>query len=314
MSYVGPIIDTHQHFWDLDKYQEEYKWINDIEEGSKMSVLKNSYLIAAYAEDIKDCNVVKSVHVEAEYEGDDPVEETRFLVDLAVDEENKGGFPHAIVALVDMSGTDQQAIEDIILSHKSTSDKVCGVRQLLNWHDTNADLRVAKTNLLCDTTFRENIGLLEKHSLLFEFHIYEHQMEDARSLCEKYKSINFVLDHVGCPIDHSEEGVAVWLESIKVLATVPNIYCKISGLIHPMHTSKDTWSANTLEKWIRGCVESFGVERCIFGSNFPVDRVCGSYADIVQAVKIIFDKLSLTQEQQKCIFHDNAAALYTIKL
>lgn len=109
MTDAEPIVDCHQHFWDLDTNGEHYAWINGIEPGTKLAAMKNNYLIANFKTDTEGCNVVKSVHVQGEWRGD-PVAETAWLSQLA--DSNESGFPHAIVGHVELKDENAEQLLD----------------------------------------------------------------------------------------------------------------------------------------------------------------------------------------------------------
>ncbi|EGD80562.1 ribosomal protein S15 [Salpingoeca rosetta] len=304
MPYTGPVVDTHHHFWDLERFGDHYKWINNIPADAKDAGLKRSYLLPDFERDIQDLNVTKSVHVQGEWRGDE-VEETRWLDGIAEDVDNSAGFPHAIVGYANFDSPD---VENQLQEH-AKSPRFRGVRQLLNWHEDESK-RAAERDYLSDPEWRERIGLLAKYNLLFELHLYPHQMAQASALCKQHPTIPFVLDHIGCPIERDGPGYDSWLHSMKDLASNANAYCKISGLIHPMHTSKGGWSAETLRPWIKGTLEAFGTDRCLFGSNFPVDGVCGSYKQVLDAVKACLDELGVSASDQHSIFYANARSTH----
>lgn len=136
-------------------------------------------------------------------------------------------------------------------------------------------------------------------------------MSAVKVLASEHPNVQFVLDHIGCPMGKTPEYQADWLAKMKDLATCPNVACKISGLIHPMHTNKvccsnesppphylpskspsptsnkqGEWTVATLKPWVTGPIEAFGVDRCLYASNFPVDGISGSYTDMLHAVQV----------------------------
>eukprot|EP00054_Salpingoeca_dolichothecata_P008252 m.47134 g.47134 ORF g.47134 m.47134 type:complete len:300 (+) comp17605_c0_seq2:57-956(+) len=296
------IIDVHQHFWDTDKYGDQYPWLQELPENDRMTFLKKSYLVADFEQDTDGLNVIKTVHVQGERT--DSLAETKWLSEEV--SKNEKGYPHAIVAFADLTKPTLSADLDAQCKY----NKVRGIRQLLNWSDDVEADRVAPSDLLNNPAWRSNLTELEKRNLLFEFHIHPHQMPAAAEVCKSFPKMTFVLDHIGCPNKRKDSSFDAWVENMKVLAGQPNIHVKVSGLIHPGFT--DTWTTESLAPWVKQTIEIFGVDRCLFASNFPVDRACGSYVDMLKAVKSIFNDMKLSAADQKKIFHDNAVRVYRL--
>lgn len=299
------IVDSHHHLWDLENHGEHYKWINEIPADHKLAPLKRSYLLEHFKRDHDGLNITQSVHVQGEWRGNE-VGETEWLSQMA--DASPDGFPHAIIGYVDLSEDD--AAEKLDAHCKF--HRFRGIRQLLNWHETDTSKRVADRDYLSDQRWRDRFSLLQDRSLLFELHMSPWQAEQTAALAQQWPDVQFVLNHVGCPA-HRSEGVEEWRKAIDILAAQPNMVCKISGLIHPMHTTHGEWDTEALRHWVEYVLAAFKPSRCLFASNFPVDGVCGTYKDVVAAVKTIFDTCGITAEDQRLIFAENAKKLYRIK-
>ena len=154
----------------------------------------------------------------------------------------------------------------------------------MNWDDADASRRVAESDYLNNETWRSNIRLLAELNLVFEFHVYPAQYSSVAQVVLANPDVQFVLDHIGCPARDTEEQFEHWRSSLDQFKGLPNLHCKVSGLVHPGYVSE--WSPESLAKWIKHTVDVFGVNRCIYGSNFPVDRVNATYSAVLSAIKV----------------------------
>ena len=117
-----------------------------------------------------------------------------------------------------------------------------------------------------------------------------------------------VVNHSGLCVEHSEEGIEQWKDGLRALAAQPNVTIKVSGL----GMTDNKWTAESIRPFVLDCIDIFGVERCMFASNFPVEKPLGSYTDWYRAFKqVVASKFNA--QQQKSLFHDNAVRVYRIK-
>lgn len=296
------IIDAHHHLWDLETLS--YPWLqDDAGNGAEgfmgdITPLRRSYRLADYKRDWGDWNVVKSVHVQAEHDDTDPVAESRWLQAVA---DADGGYPHAIIAFVDFSRDDV----DAVLAKHVAIPNVRGVRQILS-HHPNPRYRHADVEHLKDPDWRRRFARLADRGLSFDLQIYPHQAADAVALVDANPDIAFVLNHTCEPWDHGPEGRAAWRAAVDALAARANVAAKISGL----GMFIPDWSVDDLRPYVLGTIEAFGVERCMFASNFPVDRLFASFDAIFSAFTDIASDFA--ESERRALFHDNAARVYRL--
>jgi len=305
-NYDGPIIDVHMHLWDLENRPDGvfYPWLKGSTQdkshmGGDLDSIRKNYLLEDYLADIKDLNVIKSVHVQAEC-GDDKAE-TTWLANVA----KNGQYPHAIVARANLA---DENIEDI-LAHHSKHSSVKGVRHLLNWDDHNEGIRAADRDYLKDERWNKNFALLEKYNLSFDLHGWYTQFDDAIQLIKQHPKTQFILDHTGLPkgyLDPSEDALQGWRNAMTKISKYPNVAVKLSGLSMTHHNV----TVDTFKPLIVFTVQTFGVDRCMFASNFPVDKMQGSYKNLLTVIKESLQDFSY--EDQKKIFHDNAIKIYRL--
>ena len=131
-------------------------------------------------------------------------------------------------------------------------------------------------------------------------------MADAAELAAENPDTLIVLNHAGMPVDRDETGLAAWRAGMKRLATQPNVFAKVSGLGMVEHK----WSQATIRPFVLDCIDYFGVDRVMFGSNFPVDKLYSSFDALYGAFETIVSSFSETEKSR--LFHDNAIRTYRL--
>ncbi|MEC5407626.1 amidohydrolase [Paraburkholderia sp. MPAMCS5] len=294
-----PIIDPHHHLYDLKT--GNYPWL----QGPMLervfgdySAIRQDYLIENFLADIKNQNVVKTVHLQVEYDHNDPVAETRWLQSVA----DKHGYPHGIVGFADLSSPDVQQVLEAHLEFPN----VRGIRQCLNFHRDPVKTFIDSPHLMSDPQWRAGYALLKRYDLSFDLQLYYTQMEEATALARYFPDTAVVLNHTGMPVDRLPDEVDAWKESMTLLASAPNVFCKISGL--GMGDWK--WTVDSIRPFVLHAIEAFGVERCMFASNFPVDKLFSSYDEVFNAFKSITTDFS--PAERAALFHYNAERVYRL--
>jgi predicted TIM-barrel fold metal-dependent hydrolase len=296
------IIDAHHHLWDLER--NSYPWLRPetAHPAGDLRPICKSYLLADFLEDARHQQLAKSVHLQAEIDRADPVRETAWLQAIA-DDPSSGGFPHGIVAFADLA---DPGVETVLERHCQYAN-VRGIRYLLNYED-DAPLHCATTrgDWLRDDQWRKGYALLGKYGLSFDLQIFWQQMADGAALADSFPGIPVILNHTGMPRKRDSDYIQDWRAGMRTLAAEPNVAAKISGL----GMFEPDWSADSIRPLVLDAIEIFGVERCIFASNFPVDKLAGDYDAIWSA----FDRITagFSESERRALFHDNAARLYRL--
>ncbi len=297
---VQPIIDPHQHLWDLER--NLYPWLQEHLsvprlEGDVRPLARN-YLLADYLADARHQNVVKSVHVECGWNPADSVGETRWLQGIA----DRHGFPHGIVARATLDAPD---IERILEEHVQYKN-VRGVRHSVNWHPDPVKTYVDCPDLIRTDAWRRGFALLRRFDLSFDLQLYPAQMADAAALAHAHPDALIILDHAGMPVDRDEQGLQLWRRGMRELASATNVVTKISGL----GTVDPHWTVASIRPFVLHTIETFGVNRCMFASNFPVDGLFSDFDTLYAAFREI--TASFSAEERRRLFHDNAARYYRL--
>ncbi|MBP0594355.1 amidohydrolase family protein [Paraburkholderia sp. LEh10] len=295
------VVDPHIHLWDLKTHR--YPWLDNpgVSFVGDARALKHDYLIADLIEDANGIELLKCVHVEANHDPQDPVEETRWLQSVA-DAALSRSMPNGIVAAVDLSA-DNAA--EVLEGHAAFAN-TRGVRQILNVHHDKLYDYVGR-HFMRDARWRENFKLLPRHRMSFDIQLYPSQMEEAAALAKQHDDTQFIVNHAGMFVDRdSVAGYRAWREGMKTLAQCPNVAVKISGLAMFDHQ----WTVESLRPYVLETIDTFGVERAMFASNFPVDGQFGTYDELWRAYASIVGAASGMEKD--ALFVRNAERFYRI--
>jgi len=291
-----PLADPHHHLWDLTAVR--YPWLLDDDKTAffgSYAPLSRNYLPEDYLQDAAGQDLQKTVHIQAEADASDPVAETRWLASVSA------SVPNAIVAFADFRAAN---VETIIAQH-CEYEQVRGIRQILN-HHTNAALSYTDEDLLENEKWCRNFALLGRYDLSFDMQIYYQQMTNAAKLAARYGDIQFILNHTGMPVERGPVAIQGWRDGMRQLAARQNVAVKISGL----GMTQPKWTAESIRPFVLDTIDYFGVERCMFASNFPVDGLFSDFGTLFDAYRAI--TASFSADEQGLLFHDNAARIYRI--
>jgi predicted TIM-barrel fold metal-dependent hydrolase len=296
-----PIVDAHHHLWDLEG-PIRYPWLTDNSHTflGDYSRFRRTYLPDEYRRDSALHNVIATVHVEAECDRSQQLAETEWVMSMHA----RHGMPNAIVA---HAWVDTPNAEGIIAA-QSRFALVRGIRTKPVIADgPNGSVR-GEPRSLQDPKWRRGLGLLEQYGLSWDLRVPWYHLEEAAEVCREHPIMRIVLNHTGYPLDRSPEAVAVWRRGMQALAACPNVWCKISGF-----TVKNLpWTVALNGPIIRETIATFGVDRCMFASNYPVDGVKASWDWIFRCFKQI--TADLPDADRRKLFADNAVAFYRIEL
>lgn len=291
-------IDAHHHLWDLKA--NYYPWLA---KSSPMVIsgyeeLQKDYLVPDFLADIAGCGVVKSVHVQASHDPSDPVRETRWLQAQA-DDPRWGGFPHGIVGHVDLGAPDAAAILD---AH-CESRNMRGIRQSLIQHVVDPNHVDPRTNPEWEAGFK----LLAQRNLSFDLQVFHTDMDYGARLAGRHPQVQFIVTHVGYPMQQGDSDyMRQWAKGLQLLSRQPNVAIKLSGF--SMFDRR--WTRESIKPLIRRTIEWFGPKRCMFASNFPVDRMSAPYPAYWRAYEAAVQDLSA--DEQADLFYETAARLYRL--
>jgi predicted TIM-barrel fold metal-dependent hydrolase len=264
------IVDAHHHIW----RQAALPWLAGPMQPrifGPYEPIRRDYPVAEFLADLKGSGVQKSVYVQANWA--DPLEEADYVT-RAHDE---AGFPNALVAYADLLAPDVRPALDRLARYKLLR----GIRMQIHWHENPLYRFAPKPDLADDETFRKNFGRLADYGLSFELQVFAPQMEGAARLAHDFPRTTFILQHCGMPEDLSETGMAAWRAGMKRLAAEPNIVNKLSGLGTFIHRNDPDHIARIVQE----SVALFGPSRCLYGSNFPIEKIWTAYPPLIDAFR-----------------------------
>ncbi len=276
-----PRIDAHQHFWRYDPVRDS--WISDA-----MAVLRRDFLPADLAPLLEEHLLDGCVAVQA----DQSDAETHFLLDLA----SQYPWIRGVVGWVDLRSPDVAER----LAELATNPCFRGVRHLVQGEPNDA--------FLLEPDVVRGISALTPLGLTYDLLLVPRQLPAAAQLAAQLPNQRFVLDHIAKPL--IKDGVLEpWASDLGALALHPNVYCKLSGLI----TEADwaAWQPSDLRGYIDVVVESFGVERLLWGSDWPVCLLAGSYAQAHEVIAEYLVRFSVAERE--AIFGGNAVTCYGLE-
>jgi predicted TIM-barrel fold metal-dependent hydrolase len=277
------IVDTHQHLWDKDLFL--YSWLETVPQ------LNRSFRMPDYLAAANGLNIVKSVHLEADVDEPYMLDETRHLLALADQPDNP---LEGIVACGRPENEDFRSYLDKFSGHP----KLKGIRRVLH---TQAD------DVGQGVTFRKNVAALSDYGLSFDICVLARQLPIAIKLVSECPDVAFVLDHCGVP-QVKEKNLDPWRSHVAEIAKFPNVSCKVSGLV--AYADPQHWTAEDLRPFIDHVIASFGWDRVMFGSDWPVCTLSAGYRQWVEALDEI--TRGAGEINQRKLFHNNAVRVYRL--
>jgi len=291
------IVDSHFHVW----RQADLPWLTGPMQPrifGPYEPLRRDYPMAEYLADIAGQGVVKSVYVQANWSPDAAEAEARWIEDLG----RETGWPHATVAYADMTVPDVRPALDRL----ALNPRLRGIRQQLHWHENPQYRFAARPDLPSDPAVIRNVGRLAEYGLAFDLQVFTGQMDHACRLVDACPGVTFVLQHAGMLEDTSPPGRDTWRTAMADLAARPNACAKLSGFgtfVHRVDTDLIAWL------W-HETVALFGAGRCLWGSNFPIEKLWTGYPALLAAHRAAAQ--TLPEAAQAAIFHDTACRVYRL--
>jgi predicted TIM-barrel fold metal-dependent hydrolase len=291
------VLDAHHHIWRVDRTP----WLSGPPVKrifGDYEPLRRDYSIAEYASDARSNGVTKSVYVQVNVAPGDEVWEAGW----AAEEGRNEGLVQAVVAFADLAAPDVGETID----RQIASAPVRGIRQQLHWHSNPAYRFAGTPDGMLRPEWQRGLRELARRDLHFELQIFQSQFAHALALVDAHPDARFVLLHAGMPEQSSGDAGADWAKGLSAFAARPNVLAKISGL--------GTFTRRCdVEEWrpiVERTVDAFGPERCMFGSNFPIEKLWTSYATLLETVRSCLSRYSA--DERRAVLHDTAARFYRI--
>jgi predicted TIM-barrel fold metal-dependent hydrolase len=292
-----PVIDAHHHIW----RKSDLPWL----QGPMLprifgpyEAIRRDYPIEEFRADVAASGVTGSVYVQANWPKEQAIEEVAWVQSVA----DQHGWPHAIVGYVDLLADDAGSI----LKRQSAFARMRGVRMQLHWHENPLYRFATGPDVAADPRLRRNIRRLAEYGYCFDLQVFTGQMGGAAQLAADNRDVTFILQHAGMLEDLSDEGVAAWRDAMRRLADEHNVVVKLSGLGTFIHRNDPAHIALIVAETIA----LFGPERCLFGSNFPIEKLWTSYGDLLAAYRAAV--AGLPEQAQQLVLNGNAARIYRL--
>jgi predicted TIM-barrel fold metal-dependent hydrolase len=259
------------------------------------------------------------------------VGETEFVASVAAEAERRKTRPRVCAAIVGHAEfRSGERVDAVLEAHiEAAGGRFRGIRQVTARHpDLVASISTPPPlGLMADPTFRAGFARLAKYGLSFDAWLYHTQLGELLELARAFPVIPIVINHVGGPLGvgpyrgKRDDVFAAWHGSMRELATCPNVHVKLGGLAMAINgfdfhrqvlPPSSGELARAWQPWMHACIEAFGANRCMFESNFPVDKAMCSYPVLWNAFKRI--AATASADERRALFHDTAARFYRIDI
>ena len=299
--YSGPIIDPHQHFWDIA--QGKHPWLAPREGGVQalggLDKLRRSFMPADYLAATAGQNVVATVHIEALWQPGDELGETAWLESI----DKPAGTAARYIAAVPFGAPDAAAQ----IAAQAACARMRGVRAVLSYHPGEPAKSFApRDRIAFDPAWRRDVARLHGHGLTLELMMYPYQLDGVLDLARSLPELQIVVNHCASPIDRDDAGLQRWRDAVRALAACPNIVLKVSNA-----GAYDTAPTEaSIAAVLRHCIDWFGPQRAMFASDWPVLELHTPFAAAYDAFRRVC--ADLPAADQRALFHDTARRIYRL--
>lgn len=291
------IIDAHHHIW----RQQDLPWL----QGPMVprifgpyEAIRRDYVVEEFLADQAGSGIEQSVYVQTNWPATQFEQEAAWVQAEA----QRTGWPQAMVAYADMMAADVRPQLDRLKKYPL----VRGVRMQLHWHENPSYRFAPGPEQVRSAALSRNIGRLADYGYSFDLQVFAGQMADAAALVAAHPRVDFVLVHAGMLADTSATGVQAWHAGMRQLAVLPNVYVKLSGLGTFLQRNDPAHVAFV----VRETVALFGAGRCMYGSNFPIEKLWTDHASLITAHRAAVQHLSPVEQAE--IFGGTAARVYRL--
>lgn len=285
-------IDAHHHLWDLDAVH--YPWL--MARGVRRffgdpTPIQRNYLLEEFRAEAKAEGFTASVHIQVGAQ--DGMTEARWVQSVANANPN---WPIVQVVFCDLTASDLHRQLDAFQSLST----VRGVRQIVG-RAPGEDAQTGTNALLDDQRFLAGLKEVGLQGLSFDLQLIPELMEKTARVMAQAPDTKVALCHAGSPHDRTPAGFKIWAAELRHLARLPQVTCKLSGL----GMFENQWTPDSLRPIVETCLDQFGADRVMFGSNFPVDNLYSDYAKLLKAFRTL-----IPPESQNAVFRETASRFY----
>ena len=274
------LIDTHHHYWNYNPV--DFDWIDD-----EMTAIRRDFLPV----DLKAILSANGVDGVVSVQARQCLEETDWLLEMAAENE----FMRGVVGWVPLIA---ENIQDILEKY-TVNPWLKAVRHVIQAEPD--------PEFIFRRNFNRGVALLKNFGLVYDILIFEHQLVNSMRFVDQHPEQQFVLDHLAKPQIKAGK-LEPWARNLKELARRENVFCKVSGML--TEADYKSWTSEQLRPYLDTVLEAFGPSRLLYGSDWPVCLVAGSYGNWLQLVRNVFSEL--TTDEQDLIFYKNAEKIYQL--
>ena len=272
-------IDAHQHFWQYE--QIKHSWIDE-----EMSAIRKDFLPADLAPILSGNGVIGTIAVQA----DQSEQETDFLLGLA----DEYDLIKGVVGWVDLRAVDVAER----LAYYAQFKHIKGFRHILQGEEPA---------FMLQPSFIDGIAALQEHNFTYDILIFPKHLDAALELVKRVPNQPFVIDHIAKPYIKAGQ-IDEWAKGMVALSHYQNVYCKVSGMV--TEADYKIWQPTDFAPYLDVVVEAFGMNRLMFGSDWPVCEVAASYSQMIGIVEDYFASYSIDEKNQ--FFNQNASKFYNL--
>lgn len=292
-----PFVDAHVHLWDLGRLR--YAWLtppfDDAGPNGNVAPIASTYLLDDYLAEAANWNVAGIVHVDAGADAAQARDETDWLQAMA----DQHGMPSGIVAFAALDDPDLEPL----LAYHAAQQNVRGIRHIVNWHADPHRTYTAR-DVTGDEAWQRGYSLLGKYRLSFDLQAYPAQLAVLAPFIARHSEIPVIVNHAGMGID----GEADWRAGMRALAALPHVAVKLSGFGFAFRPLDPV----AVRGRILATIDLFGADRCLFASDFPTDRLWGTFDNILDNyAEAIAD---FTDAERRALWGRNANRIYRLGL
>ncbi len=280
---MSSVVDSHQHFWRRSRTEFDYRWL-DAPQNKPISGDRTPEMLEPI---IRSVGVSHTVCVQTQHK----LGENDWALGLA----DLHPFIAGVVGWVDLGS---HRCEEQLLNFRKHR-KAVGIRHVVQ-DEPDADFIIRPENLA-------GLKVLEKHKVPFDLLFHTKHLQHAAALGKKFPNLPMVIDHLGKPSIKAYR-LDDWVDNFRAAAACPNIYCKLSGMVTEADWTR--WTATSFKPYVQEALESFGPDRLMFGSDWPVCEVAGTYEQVFHALIDALGPISETEHRK--IFGDTAKKFYNL--
>jgi predicted TIM-barrel fold metal-dependent hydrolase len=290
------LVDAHHHIW----RRQDLPWLS----GEMVprifgpyEPIRRDYLAPEYIAEATACGITSSVYIQTNWPLERSVDEIRWLREVHAET----GWPTAVIGSADLFAADAA---DVMRRQAAITPLVRGVRLQLHWHERPEFRFASAPDRMKDPTFRRNIAVLADLGWLFELQVFAGQMDDAAAFVADFPETTFVLVHAGMLDGREQSTVDEWTRGLRRLAERPNVAVKLTGQGTFVHRVDQP----LIDLVTASCLELFGSGRCMWGSNFPVEKIWTELPPLVSAWKRALRPY--TSDEQEDVLSRTARRVY----